>query len=139
MKIHEKRDVGGGDARDAQCEPHIIVRRQLLAVPHKTAQNLKAPRRAPHRRRNRIPIRQHAAAPPGRPLPPHAFLRKRKGRVRGRGRGREWGAVRKNAECADVARAGGTCGEHLERADALCGAAEDDARVERWGEGVCDS
>jgi hypothetical protein len=38
-----------------------------------------------------------------------------------------------------VARARGTGVEHVERADALRRAAQDDARVERWGERICDS
>jgi hypothetical protein len=47
--------------------------------------------------------------------------------------------VRTDAERADVARARGPCVEHFERAHALCGAAQDDVRVERGGERVCDS
>ena len=47
--------------------------------------------------------------------------------------------VRAEAERADVARASGACVEHFERAEALRWAAQDDARVECWGERICDS
>jgi hypothetical protein len=107
------------DARHAQRKPHVIVRRQFLAIPHKVVQDFKMSRRAPHGGRHRIPVREHATTPPEPPMS-HAFLRKR-------GRGGEWGVIWEDAKGADVARARRGFGEHVEGADALCGAAQDDA------------
>lgn len=38
------------DVRYPQGEPHVIIRRQLLAIPHKTSQDFKVPRHAQHSR-----------------------------------------------------------------------------------------
>ena len=108
------------DGQDAQGEPHVVVRGQLLAVPRKVAQDLKVPRCAPHRRRNRIGVRQGDAAPPG--CPPVVRWR-----------------VRADGERTDVSCALGPRVEHVEGADALGGAAQDDAGIECRCECIGDS
>ena len=64
MRNHREGE-GVRDAQDTQGEPHVIVRGQLLPIPHKRSQDFKVPRHAQHSGRHSIRIRQGTTVPPG--------------------------------------------------------------------------
>ena len=120
MRNNNREREGVGDAQDPEGEPHVIIRGQLLAIPHKISQDFKAPRHAQHSRRHGIRIRQSTAAPPGRgggPGPPSC----------GKGIGT-------NAERTDVSGAIRSGVEHVEGVHALGWAAQNDAGIQCWRE-----